>query len=213
MNRPRLLIADDHTIVLEGLRKLLEADFEVVGMVEDGRAMVNGAQQLAPDVVLLDISMPLLNGIEAAKQIRKLLPKVKVVFLTMHSDAEYVREAFRAGASAYLLKRSAATELVSGINEVLRGRTYISSAIAQELGDSLPGMAMRAKASSGVLTDRQREVLQLLAEGSSTKEIAAMLNITVKTVEFHKATIRAKLHLHGTAELTRYAIANRIVGT
>jgi DNA-binding NarL/FixJ family response regulator len=213
MNRPRLLIADDHTIVLEGLRKLLELDFEVVGMVEDGRAMVNAAQQLAPDVVLLDISMPLLNGIEAAKQIKKLLPGVKVVFLTMHSDMEYVREAFRAGASAYLLKRSAATELVSGITEVLRGRTYISSSIAEELGGSLPGMAMRAKASSGPLTDRQREVLQLVAEGRSSKEIAAILNITVKTVEFHKATIRAKLHLHGTAELTKYAIDNRIVGT
>lgn len=213
MNRPRLLIADDHTIVLEGLRKLLELDFEVVGMVEDGRAMVNAAQQLAPDVVLLDISMPLLNGIEAAKQIKKLLPNVKLVFLTMHSDVEYVREAFRAGASAYLLKRSAATELVSGITEVLRGRTYISTSIAEELGGSLAGMAMRAKASFGPLTDRQREVLQLVAEGRSSKEIAAILNITVKTVEFHKATIRGKLHLHGTAELTKYAIDNRIVGT
>jgi DNA-binding NarL/FixJ family response regulator len=213
MKRPRLVMADDHRIVLEGLRKLLETDFEVVGMVEDGRATVNAAQQLAPDVVLLDISMPLLNGIEAAKQIRKLLPKVKVVFLTMHSDAEYLREAFRAGASGYLLKRSAATELVSGITEVLRGRTYISGSIAKELGGSLAGLAMRAKASSGILTDRQREVLQLVAEGRSSKEIAAILNITIKTVEFHKATIRGKLHLHGTAELTKYAIANRIVGT
>ena len=213
MKRPRLLMADDHTIVLEGLRKLLDTDFEVVGMVEDGRAIVNAAQQLAPDVVLLDISMPLLNGIEAAKQIRKLLPKVKVVFLTMHSDVEYVREAFRAGASGYLLKRSAATELVSGITEVLRGRTYISGSIAKELGGSLAGLAMRAKASSGILTDRQREVLQLVAEGRSSKEIAAILSITIKTVEFHKATIRGKLHLHGTAELTKYAIAHRIVGT
>jgi DNA-binding NarL/FixJ family response regulator len=213
MKRPRLLMADDHTIVLEGLRKLLEPDFEVVGMVEDGRALVNAAEQLAPDAVLLDISMPLLNGIEAAKQIRKRLPKVKLVFLTMHSDAEYVREAFRAGASAYLLKRSAATELASGINEALRGRTYIGAGIAEEFGGGLAGMAIRAKVSSGVLTDRQREVLQLVAEGRSSKEIAAILNITIKTVEFHKATIRSKLHLHGTAELTKYAITNRIVGT
>jgi DNA-binding NarL/FixJ family response regulator len=206
-------MADDHTIVLEGLRKLLEADFDVVGMAEDGRALLAAAARLAPDVVLLDIAMPLLNGLETARHVKKLLPKAKVVFLTMHADPEYVREAFRAGASAYLLKRSAATELVTGIHEVLRGRTYISPNVAKGLSVGAVRTSDQIQRATAALTDRQREVLQLVAEGYPSKEIAAILHISMKTVEFHKSTLRAKLRLHGTAELTKYAIKHKIVRT
>ena len=210
MKRPRLVIADDHTIVLEGLRKLLESEFEVVGTAEDGRYLIATALQYSPDVILVDISMPSLNGFQAARQLRKQLPKAKIVFLTMHSDVEYVKEALRAGASGYLLKRSAAAELVSGIHEVLNGRTYISPSLAASLAGSMPGAATKAK-SSRELTDRQREVLQLVADGHSSKEIAAILEVSIKTVEFHKSMIARKLKVQGTAALTRYAVEHRIV--
>ena len=210
MRRPRLLLADDHPIVIAGLREVLGSQFEVVGTAEDGRTLVKLAPVLKPDVILLDISMPLLNGLSAARQIRKSLPKARLIFLTMHADVDYVKEAFRAGASGYILKRSVASELVSAIREVLQGRTYLTPVIAKGFEGRPPGF-WREQPSSTSLTDRQREVLQLLAEGHPSKQIAALLHVTIKTVEFHKSAIRRKLHLRGTADLIKYAIHHKII--
>ena len=212
MRTPRLLLADDHPIVLAGLREVLEPKFEVVGTAPDGQMLVRLASTLKPDLILLDISMPLLNGLSAARQIRKLLPKTKLIFLTMHPDVEYVTEAFRAGASGYVLKQSVASELVRAIEEVLDGRTYLTAAIAKNFHGRLPGPSTKRTMSSSDLTDRQREVLQLLAEGHASKEIAAILHVSIKTVEFHKSMIKRKLQLGGTAEMIRYAIEHNIVG-
>jgi DNA-binding NarL/FixJ family response regulator len=213
MKRRRLLLADDHPIVIAGLREVLEPQFEIVGTAEDGRALVDMAPVLKPDVILLDISMPLLNGLTAARQIKKRLPKVKLIFLTMQTDADYVKEAFRAGASGYIVKRSVASELVAAIEEVIKGQTYLTPVIAKTFDGPLPGPLTKGRMSSSDLTDRQREVLQLLAEGHLSKEIAAILHVTIKTVEFHKAMIKRKLHLQSTAELIRYAIERKIIGT
>jgi len=217
MTRTRVLLADDHTLVLEGLKKLLAAEFDLVGMVEDGRALLAAARKLMPDVVLLDISMPLLNGLEAARQLKKSLPEIQIVFLTMHSEKTYVTEAFRAGASAYLLKRSAASELVFAIQEVVKGRFYVTPLVAKEVLspflDRRRGMrTLPGRGSLGNLTQRQREVLQLVAEGRANKEIAEIMHISIKTVEFHKAGLMEKLGLYTTAELTKYAINHGIAG-
>lgn len=208
MIRARVLLGDDHTLVLAGFRKLLEADFDLVGMAEDGRKLVEMAQQLRPDVILVDISMPLLNGFDAARQIRRAVPESKIVFVTMHADHDYVTEAFRIGAAGYLLKRSAASELVTAINEVLQGRIYVTPLIVRDHTRSgvAPGSSL-----AGALTARQREVLQLVAEGHQNKEIALILKLSMKTVEFHKNNLSRKLNLHNTAELTRYAIQHRMV--
>lgn len=213
MNRPRILMADDHAIVLAGLRKLVEAEGEVVGMVEDGRALVEAAQQLRPDIVLLDISMPLLNGLDAARQISKLVPESKLIFLTMHATPTYATEAFKAGASGYLIKRSAAVELKQAIQAVMRGQHYMTPLITKDV------LAATLQSPDGqinkplvtALTQRQREVLQLVAEGKGTKAIASILNISVKTVEFHKFRIMSELDLHSTAELVKYAIGEGLV--
>lgn len=203
MNRVRLLLADDHALVAAGLRKLLEPEFDVVGTVSDGRALVAAAGRLRPDVILLDISLPLLNGIDAARAIKRASPEVKIVFVTMHADPNYVDEAFRAGGSGYVLKRSAASELVTAIGEVLAGRNYITPLVTAQ-----PAPGRR----TGELTARQREVLRLVAEGRSTKEIAGILKISIKTVEFHKSGIMQKLSMHSTAELTKYAIDHGMIG-
>ena len=213
MTRPRILMADDHAIVLAGLRKLVESEGEVVGMVEDGRALVEAAQQLRPDIVLLDISMPLLNGLDAARQISKLVPESKLIFLTMHATPTYATEAFKAGASGYLIKRSAAVELKQAIQAVMRGQHYMTPLITKDVLaatlHSLEGQLSKPLVTS--LTPRQREVLQLVAEGKGTKAIASILNISVKTVEFHKFRIMSELDLHSTAELIKYAIAEGLV--
>ncbi len=215
MDRARILLADDHTLVVEGIRKLLESRFDLVGAVEDGRAVVTEAARLRPQVIVLDISMPLLNGIDAARQLRKAVPDAKIVFLTMHADPMYVTEAFRAGGSAYLLKRSAATELIFAIEEVLKGRYYVTSAVAKDVIDPTAlcqtGSSSRPRNDAQRLTPRQREVIQLVAEGKSTKEIASILGISVKTVEFHKSRIMEELGRRTTAELTRYAVAHGLV--
>ncbi|HEX2747527.1 MAG TPA: response regulator transcription factor [Verrucomicrobiales bacterium] len=212
MKRPRVLLADDHTLVLEGLRKILEPECEVVGAVEDGRSLLATAKQLQPDIILLDISMPLLNGVEAARRLRAAAPDAKVIFVTMHADATYVAGAFRAGASGYVLKRCASVELLKAINQVLTGRPYITPLIRKDLGQ-LPGWPPGAGEASGELTVRQREVVQLVAEGHPVKEIAAILNITGKTVAFHKGNVMRRLGIRSTAELTKYALEHGISGS
>jgi DNA-binding NarL/FixJ family response regulator len=213
MNRPRVLMADDHSIVLAGLKKLVEAEGVVVGTVEDGRALIEEAQKLRPDIILLDISMPLLNGLDAARQLTKLVPESKLIFLTMHATPTYATEAFKAGASAYLIKRSAASELKQAIQAVMRGQHYLTPLITKDvLAATLhPPEGPMRKRPVATLTPRQREVLQLIAEGKGTKAIASILNISVKTVEFHKFRIMDELDLHSTADLTRYAVTEGLV--
>jgi len=211
MRRPTVLLADDHVLVLEGFRRILEEQFDLVGMVEDGRALVKAAGKLQPDVILLDISMPLLNGIEAARQIKHNQPKAKLIFVTMHGDPAYVTEALRVGASGYLLKRSPPAEMIQAIRDALLGRVFVTSLV---LSDTLAGLlaaSKRSKKSSDVLTMRQREVLQLIAEGHSNKAIAEILSVSGKTVEFHKAKLKKRLGLRTQAELTRFALKHHIV--
>ena len=210
MTRPRVLLADDHTLVLEGLRRLLEDRCELVGTVEDGRALVEAAQRLRPDVILLDISMPLLNGLEAARHIRELVPESKLLFLTMHADPTYAHEAFQAGASGYLLKRSAASELADAISGVLKGEFYLTPLISDDMLQQFVLPSTTVPPRFGELTPRQREVLQLVSEGYTVRKISVQLKISVKTVEFHKARIMNQLGLRTTSELTKYAVAHGI---
>jgi len=206
--RPRVLLADDHSLMLAGLRRLVEETCDVVGAVEDGRALVEAVQHLEPDLILLDISMPLLNGIDAARQIRKLHHPAKLIFLTMHTSPSYVTEAFHVGASGYLLKRSAPMELPLAIEAVLKGQQYLTPSITKPvLAQTMEREEAPAiKGSSVALTPRQREVLQLIGEGKGTKAIASLLHVSVKTIEFHKTCLMKQLNLHTTAELMRYAI-------
>ena len=214
MKKPRVLMADDHSLILAGLRKLVEVDCDVVGTVEDGRALVEAAQQLRPDLILLDISMPLLNGLEAARQLRTLVPDCKLIFLTMHASPTYATEAFQAGASGYLLKRSAASELGLAIKAVLQGQHYLTPSLTKDVLELVlkPSTGERGAVASATLTARQREVLQLVAEGHGTKEIATILDVSVKTVEFHKSRLMQQLDIHTTADLTKYAITHGITG-
>ena len=209
--RPRVLLADDHTLVLDGFQRLLESEYELVGAVADGRAVLEAAVRLRPDVVLMDISMPLLNGIDATRQLKQILPDVKVIFLTMHADSAYVVEGLRAGASGYLLKWSAEEELLGAIREVLQGRIYITTLVGEEVLEILRKPTRHAASEPNQLTARQREILQLIAEGRAVKEMASILKISAKTVEFHKYRIMLKLGMRTTAELTRYAIQQRLV--
>lgn len=211
MKKPRILLADDHRMVAEGLRGLLEPDYQLVGIVEDGRALVEAADKLMPDVVVADVSMPLLNGIEAVRQLKKKNPRLLVVFLTMHLDVAYAASAFEAGASGYVLKHSAPSELLTAINFALKGRTYITPMLAGELlhyqmnkpkGEQEDGLNR--------LTARQREVLQLIAEGLSVKEAASVLGISTRTVEFHKYSMMEALGLKSSAELMRFAVEHGI---
>ena len=212
MSNPRVLIADDHRILAEGVRGLLESQFEVVGIVEDGRELVEAAKQLQPDVIVADISMPSLNGIEAAVQLRDSGVTSKVVFLTQHREVAYARRAIEAGAAGYVLKHSVATELVTAIHEALRGQTYVTPMIAGELLDSYRNNdASGEDNATHRLTPRQREVLQLIAEGHSAKQIAALLKISNRTAEAHRANILEALGLQSTAELVQYAIRNGII--
>jgi len=210
--KPRLLMADDHSIMLAGLRKLVEGTCEVVGAVEDGRALVEAAERLRPDLILLDISMPLLNGMDAARQIKKSVPKAKLIFLTMHASPVFATEALQAGASGYLLKQSAASELPYAIDTVLKGQTYLTPTITKPVLDSMVRQNQgELKKSLMQLTSRQREVLQLLAEGKSPKDIAVLLNVSVKTVDFHKTRLMEQLDLHSTLALCKFAIAEGLV--
>lgn len=209
MGRPRVLLADDHTLILGAFEKLLAAECDIVGQVSDGRALVAAAETLKPDVIVLDISMPLLNGLEAGRQIKQKSQNIKLVFLTMNEDADLAAEAFRSGASGYLLKRSAASELSTAIREVTQGRSYITPLVAGELVGSL--MQGDDRKSAPELTSRQREVLQLLAEGRTMKEVASVLNLTPRTVAFHKYQMMEQLKVKSTAELVQYAVKHHIV--
>jgi DNA-binding NarL/FixJ family response regulator len=206
----RLLLADDHTILLEGLKALLAPEFDVVATSADGRAVLEAAERHQPDLILLDISMPGLNGIGAARRLKQSNPGAKLIILTMHSDLSFVSAAFEAGVSGYVLKQSAATELVAALHDVDRGRRYISSLIRKRLGREMHAFLRQPKKLLGDLTSRQREVLQLLAEGRVRKEIAQILGVSVKTVEFHKQKICEKLGIHTNAALTAYAIRHGI---
>ncbi len=211
MSRLRILLADDHPLVLDGVAKILEEEFDVVGKVEDGRALIAAAKQLRPDVIVTDMTMPLLHGLEASRQLRQMIPASKVIFLTMHADVAYAKEAFEAGASGYLLKRSAASELIGAIHTVVRGQSYLTPLVF--LDDQLP-LEYASRNQVPILkhlTPRQREVLQLIAEGKSIKQIAGILSLSVKTVEFHKAKLMDTLHMQSNADLTKFALSHGLV--
>ncbi len=200
--RPRLLLADDHPLFLEGVRRFLETKYEVVGTATDGRALVLAAQQLRPDIIVVDISMPEMNGLAAAQLILKTVPSAKFIVLSVHSDQAYVSEAFRAGVRGYVSKRAAGAELLTAIKQVLEGRTYVTPLVSPDAA---------ASSNNGKrLTLRQLEILRLVAEGYQNKEIAQLLKISVKTVEFHKTRIMSELNIHTPAGLTRYAIDHGI---
>ena len=206
----RILIADDHRLVAEACQSLLEPEFQVVGIVTDGRSLIKSAQSLKPDVVLLDIAMPHLNGLDAAEQIRQKLPSAKLVFLTMNTAADIAAEAFRRGASAYVLKHSAAEELVTAIRKVVRGESYLSPLIAKETVVFLISKG-RTRTEEKRITKRQSEILQLLAEGMSMKQVAAELDLKPGTVAFHKYRMMETLGVKTNAELLEYAIKRQMI--
>ncbi len=211
--RPKIILADDHGLILEGLKGLLEKDFDVIATATNGRDLITEAELLKPDAVLLDVSMPVLNGMEAARQIKNREPRIKILFITQKADREYVQTALRFGASGYILKQAAVNEVGPALREVLSGRYYVSPVLRKGIPDALYDPTRNPSELFGQkLTPRQRQVLQLLAEGKSNKEIAGILNVSVKTVDFHKAGIMEELGLRSTAELTRYAIEHGIVG-
>jgi DNA-binding NarL/FixJ family response regulator len=211
MRPSTVLLADDHSIVIEGLRRVLEPAFTVVGAVPDGRTLVAATEALQPDVVVADVSMPVLNGIEAARQIRQTNQRVKIVFFTMHSDVVYASEALQAGGSAYVLKSSAGTEILTAIRQALSGRIYVTAALDRRSLDAQMHRDRGSRPGADHLPLRQREVLQMAAEGRSTKEIASTLDISPRTVEFHRYQAMKSLGLHTIAELVQYAIKHRIV--
>jgi DNA-binding NarL/FixJ family response regulator len=210
MKRPRVLLADDHRLLREAFAQLLQPRCEVVGAVADGRALLDAVPALRPDIVVLDIAMPLLNGLDAARQLRQRMPEVKVIFLTVSEDPDLAAEAFRAGASGFLLKNSAASELTQAIEEVFQGRSYVTPLATGGLVGSLLHAPEPAKKTCE-LSQRQREVLQLLAEGRTMKQIARVLNITARTVAFHKYGMMQELGIKTSAELVQFAVKHHLV--
>ncbi|HQH53465.1 MAG TPA: response regulator transcription factor [Candidatus Hydrogenedentes bacterium] len=210
MWRPRILLADDHVLLLDAFTKLLETEYEIAGVFADGRTLLDEAPKLKPHVIILDISMPLMNGLEAARQLKRKLPDVKLIFVTVNHDPDLAAEAFRIGGSAYLLKSAAASELFRAIEDVLAGRSYISPAMTQGMIESL-AHPTRTHTRAGCLTSRQSEVLQLLAEGHSMKQTAAILGITPRTVAYHKYVMMEQLGIKSTAELVQFAVKHGII--
>jgi DNA-binding NarL/FixJ family response regulator len=208
--KPRILLADDHRMFVAGLQKLLESDFEVVGTVEDGRALLTAATKLAPDVIVTDVSMPLLNGIEAARQLATIVPQTKIVFLSQHADTLFAAEALRAGGAAYVLKREAPDQLVAAIRKALKGKQTPASP-SRTRADSKLRTNSTHPGSLLPLTARQKEVLQLAADGKSLKEIASILNVSSKTVEFHKYRVMRILGARTNSDLTAIAIRNGLI--
>ena len=209
MGRPRILLADDHTLVVEGFRKLLETEFEIVGVAPDGRALLAAALQQKPDVIVLDIGMPLLSGIDAGRELKRLVPRTRLIVLTMNEDPDIAREALRHWASAYLVKKSAGTELIRAVREVLKGKSYVTPRLAQRLMDEFVRDPRLGRTKE--LTPRQREVLHLLAEGRTMKETADLLHLTPRTVAFHKYRIMDEFGLKTNSDLVRFAIRQHIV--
>jgi DNA-binding NarL/FixJ family response regulator len=211
LKRPRILIADDHNLIAELCKKLLEAEYDVVGIVSDGRALVRAAIELKPDVVLVDVSMPVLNGLDAGRQVKEILPAVKLVYLTMNPDMEIAAEAFRRGAHGYLLKTCAALEMVLAVRDVLRGKSYVSSAMPRDTLNFMRNQDKKMVHEEERLTPRQREVLQLLAEGKVMKEVGDILNMSTRTVAYHKYRMMEVLGAKSGAELVKYAVRNHVV--
>ena len=210
-HRSRILIADDHTLVAELCKRLLETEFDVVGVVSDGRALVRAPRELKPDVIVVDVAMPILNGLDAGRQVKEMLPSVNVVYLTMNHDVEIAAEAFRRGASGYLLKTCAAAEMVIAVRDVLRGKSYISPALSRDTINFLRRQNKELVREDERLTERQREVLQLLAEGKVMKEVGDILHMTTRTVAYHKYRMMEVLGAKSNAELVKYAVKNHIV--
>jgi DNA-binding NarL/FixJ family response regulator len=206
--KPRIVIADDHTLLVEAFEKLLAPECDVVAKVADGRALLTAVQEFHPDAVVLDLSMPLLNGLDAGRHIKLKHPSVRLVFVTMNEDPDLAAEAFRIGASAYLLKRSAGAELLTAIREAMKGRSYVTPLVTEGMLGSLMSSTVDK---AHELTSRQREVLQLLAEGKSMKEVAGLLNVTPRTVAFHKYRMMEQLKIKSNAELIQYAIKHHVV--
>jgi len=210
MTLPRIMLADDHTILVGAFRKLLEPHYEIVGTVSDGRALLETAPQLNPDVIVADIGMPLMNGLEAGLRLKELMPTMKLLFLTMNEDPDLAVEAMRCGASGYLLKSSAVEEMLFAIQLALKGKTYVTPQIRRGMQKSFIKNP-RVKKQSKILTPRQREVVQLLAEGKSMKEVAGVLKVTARTVAFHKYRVMDVLNIGTTAELIQYAIKAKLL--
>lgn len=209
--RPRLLLADDHLLVAQALKSLLDPEFDLVGVVGDGRSLVEAADRLRPDVIVADITMPHLNGIDALAQLRQGGNPVPVVFLTMHRDVAFARRALEAGASGFVLKHSASVELISAVRAALAGKTFLTPQLAGDVLDAIRQAPERNRDPIAVLTPRQREVLTLLAEGRSAKEIASKLSISTRTAEFHKYQMMEKLGIRTSAELTHFAIKHGLI--
>ena len=206
----RVILADDHTLMLDALSHLLKPEFEVVGTFADGRALVEGAPALKPDVIVLDIAMPIMNGLNAGQRLKRSMPSIKLIYLTMNHDPDMTAEAFRIGANGYLLKNSAASELIHAIRKVVRGNSYVTPLLTEDLIGS-PSRHFKNLKSTNYLTLRQKEVLQLLAEGRSMKEAAFILKVSPRTVAFHKYTMMDHLHIKTSAELIQYAMTSQLV--
>jgi DNA-binding NarL/FixJ family response regulator len=211
MHRSRILIADDHKLVAELCQNLLEPEFDVIGVVNDGRALLRAASELKPDVIIVDIAMPVLNGLDAAEQVRKMLPAVKVLFITMNTDADVAAEGFRRGGSGYLLKTCAASQMMTAVRDVLQGKTYLSPSLSRDTVGFLRRQDEKLVEEGKRLTERQREVLQLLAEGKVMKEVGGILNMSTRTVAFHKYRIMEVLGARSNADLVKYAFRNHLI--
>jgi DNA-binding NarL/FixJ family response regulator len=212
MKRARLLLGDDHALILDGIRASLQPDFDIVGVAQDGKALVEAAERLHPDLVVLDISMPLLNGFEAARHIRETHPDTKLIFLSQHLNPAYVKHALRVGASGYVLKSGATEELRAAIAAVLQGKTYITASFGEDAVARLLNRSGGVNEEAEELTERQREILQLIVQGKANKEVADLLHVSVKTVEFHRARIMAKMGVRTVAELTKVALQQGLIG-
>jgi DNA-binding NarL/FixJ family response regulator len=211
LRRLRLLLCDDHALILEGLKAVLEQRHDIVGLVYDGRSCVQAAQRLNPDVVIIDIGMPILNGIDAAQEIRKIVPSAKLVFLTMYCNSAYMRKAVEAGGSGYVLKSGTARELLRAIEETANGGSYLSPQLGARVFEGNAVLSVGAPRVAQQLTPKQRQVLQLIAEGKQNKEMAGILSISIKTIEFHRARLLRRVGVRSVAELIRFAIEEAII--
>ena len=211
MKKIRVLLGDDHVLILDGIRAALQPHFEIVGQAQDGKALLQAAQRLRPDVIILDISMPLLNGFEAARQLRKQVPTAKLIFLSQHLNPAYLKQALKIGASGYVLKTGATEELEKAIAMIVRGKIYISPSFGEDVIAGLWNRSGDINKESEELTERQREILQLIVEGKANKEIADILHVSVKTVEFHRARLMTRLGVRSVAELTKVALQQGLI--